>query len=106
MSVLPLPALQREILPTAVGNVVDAAAVPAAGGGFAGAVAQKHKRQMPIGNDAEGDGAFKAAGGSALTLKGKRKLRAAKLGCLPRGRGVDDIQPVIAGDGKSCLPCH
>ena len=106
MGVLPLSALQREILPTAVGNVVDAAAVPAADGGFAGAVAQQHKRQVPIGNDAEGNGTFDVSGDGTLTLKGEGKLRAAKVGCLPRGGGVDDIQPVIAGDGKPCLPCH
>lgn len=106
MGVLAVLALQREIFSPAVGDVIDAAAVPAARGGFAGTVAQQHKRQAAVGDDADGDGAMDIPGGIALALEGKGDLIAAQRRGLLRRRGIDDIEPVIPDNPQPGLPGH
>ncbi len=106
MSVLAVLALQREILAPAVGDMIDAAAVPAARGGFSGAIAQQHQRQAAVGDDADGDGTIDIPGDIALALEGKGDLIAAQRRGLLRRRGIDDIEPIIPGDPQSGLPGH
>ena len=98
--------MQREIFSPAVGDVIDAAAVPAARSGFAGTVAQQHKRQAAVGDDTDGDGAMDIPGGIALALEGKGDLIAAQRRGLLRRRGIDDIEPVIPDDSQPGLPGH